>query len=154
MALADGAPAPDFTLPDQHGRPVHLAELRASGPVVVFFYPKNGTPGCTKEACAFRDAYESFVAAGYKVVGISADNAESHDAFRQKHGLPFALLTDADGRVAKAYGVKRSLFGLVAGRASFIVDRQGTVRHHFVALLDGEAHVTQALAAMRALDVR
>lgn len=145
-----GAAAPDFALPDQDGHEVRLSALLGEGPVVVFFYPKDGTPGCTKEACAFRDAYDAFLGAGCRVVGISADDAAAHTAFRGRHGLRFPLLTDAGGKVAKAWGVKKTL-GLMPGRATFVLDHLGIVRHEFVGLLQAERHVETALAFVRTL---
>lgn len=145
-----GATAPDFSLPDQDGHEVRLSTLLGDGPVVVFFYPRDGTPGCTKEACAFRDAYDAFLGAGCRVVGISGDGAAAHTEFRGRHNLRFPLLTDAGGRVAKAWGVKKTL-GLMPGRATFVLDRKGVVRHHFVGLLQAERHVETALEFVRTL---
>lgn len=150
LALSVGDTAPDFALPDQDGHEVRLSTLTAKGPVVVFFYPKDGTPGCTKEACAFRDAYDTFVTAGCTVVGISGDGAEAHMDFRARHKLNFPLLTDAGGKTAKAWGVKKTL-GLLPGRATFVVDGKGVVRHQFVGLLQAEKHVETALEVVRTL---
>lgn len=148
--LSVGDRAPEFTLPDDAGGQVSLSELRARGPVVVYFYPQDDTPGCTVEACTFRDSYEEFSDAGAQVVGISADPAGRHRAFRDKHRLPFVLLTDEGGSVAGAYGVKKTL-GIMPGRATFVVDREGIVRSAFSSQLRVRHHVEQALDVVRRL---
>ena len=148
--LAVGDRAPDFTLPGPGGKPVRLADLTASKAVVVFFYPKDDTPGCTVEACTFRDRYDTFAAAGAEVVGISSDSLASHDAFADKHKLPMTLLSDADGKVRKLFGVKSTL-GLMPGRATFVIDRKGVVRHVFVSQLRAGKHVDEALTVVQQL---
>ncbi len=149
-ALQVGDPAPDFTLPDQINRPVHFADLLGKGAVVLFFYPKDHSAGCTAEACAFRDSYEAFTEAGATVIGISADSAESHQGFASRHRLPFILLSDHDGSVQKLYGVEKT-FGLLRARTTFIIDRQGIVRHVFSSQLNIQKHVTDALDIVQAL---
>jgi peroxiredoxin Q/BCP len=153
MTLAAGDKAPDFTLPCSTGGMFTLSELTQlrKRTVVVFFYPKDDTPGCTAEACGFRDLYEEFAAAGAEVVGISADSAVSHVRFAGKHKLPMKLLTDADGAVRKAYGV-RAMLGILPGRATFVVDRDRVVRHSFASQLRIVSHVQQALAVVRRLE--
>jgi len=121
-----GERAPDFTLPNAEGRPVRLGELLAEKVVVLFFYPKDETAGCTVEACAFRDASEDFTAAGAEVVGVSRDDAASHTRFAANHKLPFTLLSDADGSVHALYGVRTRL-GFLRDRVTFVIDRSGTV---------------------------
>ena len=106
MTLALGDRAPDFTLPDAGGKSISLHDLEGKGPIVVFFYPKDDTPGCTVEACSFRDRFDAFVEAGAAVVGISSDPPDSHGRFAQKHGLPMTLLSDVDGKVRAAWGVR------------------------------------------------
>src|SRR6516164_685480 len=134
MTIKVGDRAPDFTLPSSGGKKVTLSDLYASKTVVVFFYPKDDTPGCTVEACSFRDSYDAFAEAGAEVVGISSDSVDSHDRFASKHKLPMTLLSDADGKVRAAFGVKATL-GLFPGRATFVIDRTGIVRHVFVSQL-------------------
>jgi peroxiredoxin Q/BCP len=153
MTLAVGDKAPDFTLPCSTGGTVTLSDLTKSNgrTVVVFFYPKDDTPGCTAEACGFRDLYEEFARAGAEVVGISADSAASHQRFAGKHKLPMKLLTDADGAVRDAYGVRPTL-GLFPGRATFVVGCDGIVRHCFSSQLRVVSHVQQALAVVRRLE--
>jgi len=150
MTVSVGDLAPDFTLPGSRGKPVHLAELTASKAVVLFFYPKDDTPGCTTEACTFRDRYDAFATAGAEVVGISSDSLASHDRFAGKHKLPMTLLSDADGKVRKLFGVKSTL-GLMPGRATFVIDRKGIVRHVFVSQLRAEKHVAEALRVIEEL---
>lgn len=142
--IAAGDKAPDFTLPSQSGEEVRLSELYANSPVVLFFYPKDRTAGCTAEVCAFRDSYEVFQEKGAQVVGISSDSVESHSGFAGSHELPFLLLSDAGGRVRKSYGVRPS-FGIVPGRVTFVIDRTGTIRHVFNSQLRATAHVGEAL---------
>src|SRR5579862_9375820 len=148
--LQVGDKAPDFTLASQSGAQVRLYDRLESGVVVLFFYPKDETPGCTAEACAFRDRYDAFADAGAEVVGVSSDTVASHDKFARKHGLPMTLVSDPDGRVRAAYGVKSTL-GLLPGRATFVIDRDGIVRHVFVSQLRVEQHVRRALDMVREL---
>jgi peroxiredoxin Q/BCP len=150
MTLGLGDRAPDFTLPDAGGKSISLHDLEGKGPIVVFFYPKDDTPGCTVEACSFRDRFDAFVQAGATVVGISSDPPESHGRFAQKHGLPMTLLSDVDGKVRAAWGVKATL-GLFPGRATFVLDKGGVVRHVFVSQLRAGAHVTESLAVVKGL---
>jgi thioredoxin-dependent peroxiredoxin len=149
-----GDRAPSFTLPGPGGKPISLDELLARGPVVLYFYPRDETAGCTVEACAFRDSYDELRAAvaGAEVVGVSRDDERSHAAFAAHHQLPFPLLSDPDGKVHAAYGVGQIL-GL-KDRVTFVIDREGTVRHTFDSKLRWHAHVDQALAAMRKLPPR
>ena len=119
-----------------------------SGAVVLYFYPKDDTPGCTVEACGFRDAYEDFKDAGAEVVGISSDSADAHKAFASKHSLPFTLVADAGGKVRKAYGVKATL-GLLPGRVTYVIDPKGVVRHVFDSQLNPTKHVREALEVIK-----
>jgi thioredoxin-dependent peroxiredoxin len=145
-----GDRAPDFALPSQSGEQVSLADYRGSKAVVLFFYPKDGTAVCTKEACSFRDAYEDFVQAGAAVIGVSSDSVESHQAFAGGHRLPFVLLADADGVLRKSFGVPRTL-GLLPGRVTYVIDKEGVVRHIFSSPLSADRHVAEALAVVRQL---
>jgi len=141
---------PKVELKLSDGMIVALEGLFRSCPVVLFFYPKNNTAICTKEACAFRDAYQDFVDAGATVVGVSGDSAESHQAFAQQHRLPYLLATDADGALRRAFGVPKTL-GLLPGRVTYVIDREGIVRHVFSAQLAADRHVREALAAIAKL---
>ena len=142
-----GATAPDFTLADANGKSVRLADY-AGRPVVLYFYPKDDTPGCTKEACTFRDQYQDFQDAGAVVLGVSSDSSESHRKFAERHRLPFTLLSDPGGQVRKLFGVPATL-GLLPGRVTFVIDGKGVVRHAFNSQLDATRHVREALAALR-----
>jgi peroxiredoxin Q/BCP len=148
--LAAGTKAPDFTLNDQDGGAVSLAELRGKKNVVVYFYPKDDTPGCTKESCAFRDHFTAFTDAGAEVFGISSDSEASHKAFAQKYNLPFRLLSDRDGRVRQAFGVPAT-FGLLPGRVTYVIDKQGIVRHAFNSQMNPTKHVDEALDVLKRL---
>jgi thioredoxin-dependent peroxiredoxin len=143
-----GDKAPDFTLPSQSGDTVHLYDLLETKAVVLYFYPKDETPGCTAEACAFRDSYEVFREAGAEVVGVSSDSVASHEAFRAHHQLPFILLSDVGGKVRKLYGA-RSLAGLLPGRVTYIIDRNAGVRHVFSSQINAERHVQEALSILK-----
>jgi peroxiredoxin Q/BCP len=125
-----GSAAPDFAAKDATGKVVHFSDFGGS-PRVVYFYPKDETPGCTKEACAFRDTYDKFRAKGVVVFGVSRDTEKSHDEFRAAHTLPFPLAADPDGAVQKAYGVPSMGTMPLASRVSFLVDRDGKVQHVF-----------------------
>jgi len=146
-----GDVAPDFTLPTPEGTPVSLHDLLGKSAVVLYFYPKDHTPGCTAEACAFRDSYEVFKAAGAEVVGISSDPTASHQRFAAQHRLPFILLSDVGGQVRKRYGVPATL-GLLPGRVTYVIDRHGVVRHIFSAQFAPEKHVAEALKILRVLE--
>jgi peroxiredoxin Q/BCP len=146
-----GERAPDFTLPGADGAPVRLTELIGGKVIVLYFYPKDQTPGCTIEACAFRDAYQDFVDAGAEVVGVSRDDGASHRKFADKHQLPFRLLSDPDGAVHDLYGVKSRLANLLRDRISFVIDRNGVVRLVFDSMLRFTTHVSKALETVRAL---
>jgi peroxiredoxin Q/BCP len=149
-ALSIGDQAPGFTLPALRGGAVTLSDFIGKKNVVLFFYPKDMTPGCTVEACTFRDAYEDFVAAGAEVIGISADSVEKHAQFAAKHQLPMQLCTDADGQVRARYGVKATL-GMLPGRETFIIDKTGVVRHVFRSQLRVKKHVEEALGVLKTL---
>ena len=147
--LAAGAPAPPFTLPGRSGIPVSLADFAGKGHVLVYFYPKDDTPGCTKEACSLRDGFADLRAAGVTVLGISPDDTDSHAAFAAKYSLPFELLTDADHAVHEAYGVWGTTpWGTGTLRTSFLVGPDGRVVRVFEAV-DVEAHAQQVLEALK-----
>jgi peroxiredoxin Q/BCP len=148
--VKSGDSVPDVELSFVENRSERLADLYRTRPVVLFFYPKNNTSICTKEACAFRDAYEDFIAAGATVVGVSGDTAASHEAFAGKHRLPFLLASDADGALRRAFGVPKTL-GLIPGRVTYVIDRAGVVRHVFSGQFVADRHVREALEAVRAL---
>jgi thioredoxin-dependent peroxiredoxin len=145
-----GDKAPDFTLPSNSGEQVTLHDRIGENAVVLYFYPKDETSGCTAEACAFRDSYEEFTKLGADVIGVSSDSVERHVAFAGKNNLPFTLLSDVGGKVRKLYGVPSTLV-LLPGRVTYVIDRSGTVRHTFNSMMNFGGHVTEALDAVRRL---
>lgn len=149
-SLKVGRTVPDFELRDTNGQPVRLSALLQHRVVVLFFYPKDGSPVCSAEACSFRDAYQAFVEAGAEVVGISSDSVESHDRFSARHRLPFVLLSDDGGAVRKLYGVPATL-GIMPGRVTYVIDRRGVLRHTFSAQFAAQKHVDEALRIVRSL---
>jgi peroxiredoxin Q/BCP len=146
-----GVGAPDFALPSQGGETVRLGDLIGETAVVLYFYPKDNTPGCTAEACSFRDGYEDFVEAGAEVVGVSSDSAESHERFAAGNALPFILLSDGGGEVRKLYGVPSTL-GIFPGRVTYVIDKGGVVRHVFSSQFGATRHVDEALKVVQALN--
>jgi len=148
-SVKEGKPAPSFTLEGGDGKRVSLEDFAGKN-VILYFYPKDDTPGCTKEACAFRDEYEVFKEAGAEVIGVSSDPVESHVKFASKYRLPFVLLSDRDAAVRRRYGVPPTL-GVLPGRVTFVIDREGIVRHVFNSQLQATQHVREAMAALRAL---
>jgi len=150
MSLQIGDRAPDFTLQSQAGASVTLSNLLATKAVVLYFYPKDDTPGCTAESCAFRDAYQVFQDAGAEVIGISGDSVNSHQAFASKYNLPFTLLSDAGDKVRKLYGVPAAMW-VLPGRVTYVIDRSGTVRHIFNSMLEFDKHVQEAMAIVKSL---
>ncbi len=124
--LSPGDTAPDFTLPDHDGRKRSLRELQAGGPLILYFYPADFTPGCTKEACDLRDLHAKILSAGLKVVGVSPQSPESHQRFREQHSLPFTLLSDEEKEVIRAYDVDGPL-GIGVRRATYLLDAKGKI---------------------------
>ncbi len=147
--LKIGDPAPRFTLSDQNGVVRSLDEFLGQGPVVLYFYPKDDTPGCTAEACGFRDSYEAFLEAGAEVIGVSGDSAASHREFAARHQLPFVLLCDEEGAVRGLYHVPSTLG--IPGRVTFVLDRGGAIRLIFSAMLSPERHIEEALRVVQGL---
>jgi thioredoxin-dependent peroxiredoxin len=145
-----GDKAPDFTLPTQSGEQVSLHDRIGQRVVVLYFFPKDGTPGCTAEACAFRDSHEVFTDAGAEVIGVSSDSVDSHASFAGKHELPFTLLSDQGGQVRKKYGVP-SVLGLLPGRVTYVIDREGTVRQVFNSMTRISHHIDDALTMVKQL---
>jgi peroxiredoxin Q/BCP len=141
--------APDFTREAHNGQQVRLSDYRGKNVVVLYFYPKDGTPVCTKEACSFRDAFEEFTKLGAIVIGVSADLPEQHRAFAASRALPFLLLSDQDGALRKAYQAKT--LGILPGRVTYVIDKAGVVRHVFSALFAAEQHVAEAMEIVRKL---
>ncbi|MBE7384574.1 MAG: peroxiredoxin [Leptolyngbya sp. SIO1E4] len=150
MAIKVGDTAPDFSLPAQSGESVSLGQFKGQKPVVLYFYPKDDTPGCTVESCTFRDSYEAFKELGAEVIGISSDSIASHQTFARKHNLPFILVSDQGSKTRKAYGVPATL-GLLPGRVTYVVDQDGIVRHIFNSQFNPKAHITEALNILKSL---
>ena len=144
---AAGDRAPGFELQDQHGSTVRLSDLIARGPLVLFFYPKDDTAGCTKEVCRFRDDFPKFEKAGAQIAGISSDSQNSHEKFASKYSLQYTLLSDPGSRVRKLYGAE-GFFGLMPGRVTFVIDRGGIVRHVYSSQSNFERHADEALTAL------
>lgn len=151
--LLEGTLAPDFTLPTDGGSEVTLSEYRGKK-VVLYFYPKDDTPGCTTEACSFRDAYSEFILAGAVVLGVSPDSVKSHDRFKAKFSLPFALLSDADHHVAEKYGAwgEKKMYGKTTMgiiRSTYVIDEEGRILKVFPRVRP-ENHSAEVLAVLRA----
>jgi thioredoxin-dependent peroxiredoxin len=143
-----GDQAPDFTLPTQSGETFHLQDHVGERVIVLYFYPKDNTSGCTAEACAFRDSYEVFTEAGADVIGVSSDSVDKHAGFASQHNLPFTLLSDQGGRLRKTYGVP-GVLGVIPGRVTYVIDRAGVVRHVFSSMTNIDGHVNDALRVVK-----
>lgn len=150
MPLRVGDRVPAFTATAHDGETIEVGQGELPEVLVLYFYPADETLGCTMEACRFRDEYESFVDAGAKVVGVSPDSLESHRSFAEHHRLPFSLLSDKSGELRRKLGVGKSL-GLLPGRVTFVIDRQGVIRHVFNSQLRAKKHVDEALGVVRRL---
>ena len=144
--IKTGDKIPAFSLQDQNGATFNIKSVLGKQPLVIYFYPKDETSVCTREACAFRDSFEVFMNYGAKVIGISSDKVASHKSFASHHRLPFTLLSDPKNTVRKLVGVPKTF--MIPGRVTYIVDKNGVVVHTFNSLRDGEKHVTEALAAL------
>jgi len=145
-----GSKAPDFTLPSQSGEMMSLKDFLGEKVVILYFYPKDDTPGCTKEACAFRDEHEEFGKLDAEVIGVSSDSVESHRRFAEKHDLSFTLLSDEGGKVRKLYGVPKT-FGIFPGRVTYVIDEKGVIRHVFSSQIGAVRHVEGALKSLAAI---
>lgn len=148
--ISVGDEAPEFTLRSQTGEQVDLKEVIARNAVVLYFYPKDDTPGCTTEAKAFRDSYEAFKELGSEVIGVSSDTVDSHRDFASKCELPFTLLSDYDGKVRRLFGVPSAL-GLLPGRVTYVIDTKGVVRHIFSSQMNPGKHVEEAMKVLRSI---
>jgi peroxiredoxin Q/BCP len=148
--LQRGTRAPHFSLQTSDGSLLRSTDYIGKKTIVIYFYPKDDTFGCTIESCAFRDCYDELAAAGAEVIGISADHVSSHRRFQARYALPFILASDVDRRTARAYGVPEGPFGL-AGRATFVIDRHGIVRDAFSSRIRVKRHVSRALGVVRTL---
>jgi peroxiredoxin Q/BCP len=143
LTVKIGNKAPDFTLPSQMGDNVTLSEYFGKKNIVLYFYPKDETRGCIKEACTFRDNYEQLTSLGAEVLGVSGQSVESHKSFATHYGLPFILLSDKDNKVRELYGVP-STMGIIPGRVTYIIDKKGIVKHIFSSQSQAQQHVEEA----------
>jgi len=151
LTVKVGDKAPDFTLPSQMGDNVTLSEFLGKKNIVLYFYPKDETPGCTREACTFRDSYEELTSLGAEVLGVSGQSVASHKSFATHHGLPFILLSDVGNKLRELYGVPSSM-GIIPGRVTYIIDKKGVVRHIFSSQTQAERHVEEAKTTLKELE--
>ena len=147
MAIQIGDELPSFKATRQDGSAFDSHEIHEK-PVVIYFYPKDFTPGCTTQACSFRDAYQDFQDLGAEVIGVSGDSATSHQNFQQKYNLPFILLSDADRKLRRLFGVPNALFGLLPGRVTYVFDAKGYCIYIFDSI-SAKNHITKALDAIK-----
>jgi peroxiredoxin Q/BCP len=145
-----GDTIPHFTATDTEGQAFDSATVVGKKPLVIYFYPKDNTPGCTAQACSFRDNYEDFTDLGAEVIGISSDSTTSHQKFAKQYKLPFILLSDSDKKIRKLFGVPTGLFGLMPGRVTYVTDKEGVVQMVFDSVM-ATKHIPKALAAVKKL---
>ncbi|WP_374507047.1 peroxiredoxin [Flavobacterium sp.] len=148
MAIQVGDVVPQFSAVDAQGTLFDSASVIGKKPVVLYFYPKDNTPGCTAQACSFRDQYEDFLDLGAEVIGISSDGLASHQKFTAQYKLPFLLLSDTDKKIRKLFGVPTAFFGLLPGRVTYAIDAKGVVQMVFNSMLAGQ-HIPKALEAIK-----
>ena len=148
MALQVGDKIPNFTAKDSSGNDFLSSSVIGIKPVVFYFYPKDNTPGCTAQACSFRDQYEDFKDLGAEVIGISSDSVQSHEKFVKRYKLPFLLLSDNDKKLRNLFGVKTSLFGFLPGRVTYVADNNGVIQLIFDSLV-ATSHIPRALKIIK-----
>jgi peroxiredoxin Q/BCP len=146
-----GSIIPTFTLPDQNGNLFDINSVLGKKNLVIYFYPKDDSPGCTAQACSFRDQFDVFTEADALIIGISGQSVESHKAFALKYRLSFTLLSDEDNKVRKLFGVKANIMGLVPGRVTYVADKTGKVIYIFNSQADATKHVDEALRILKGL---
>jgi len=151
MAIQIGDKCPSFQLPNQRGENVNIDDLIGEKLLVIYFYPKDETAGCTAEACSFRDSYEDFTSMGCEVIGISSDSISAHEQFASRHRLNFTLLADTKKEVRKLFGVPSNLFGLVAGRVTYVIDKKGIVNSIHNSQTNPTGHIDAAKQAIKTL---
>ncbi len=151
MALQIGDQIPNFTAKDTNDNDFDSTTIVGQKPVVIYFYPKDNTPGCTAQACSFRDQYEDFTDLGADVIGISGDSVASHEKFAKRHKLPFLLLSDNSGKLRKLFGVKTNLLGLIPGRVTYIADKTGTIQLIFDSMM-ATKHIPKALEFLKKIE--
>ncbi|MEZ7503811.1 peroxiredoxin [Flavobacterium sp. Arc2] len=150
MELKIGDRIPNFKAKDTHGNDFDSQKLVGQKPLVIYFYPKDNTPGCTTQACSFRDQYEDFKDLGAEVIGISSDSVESHQKFSEQYKLPFILLSDHDKKIRKLFGVPSGMFGLLPGRVTYVIDKKGKIIMIFDSVMASK-HIPKALEAVKKL---
>lgn len=150
MGLKVGDTIPNFKAKDANGNDFDSQNMVGHKPLVIYFYPKDNTPGCTAEACSFRDQYEDFTALGAEVIGISSDSVSSHQQFSKQFKLPFILLSDNDKKIRNLFGVPSGLFGLLPGRVTYVTDKNGVIQMIFDSMLAAK-HIPKALVAIKKL---
>jgi len=150
MKVAVGTGVPEFSLPDQHGEVFKLDSVIKKKNLVIYFYPKDDTPGCTKEACYFQDMFEAFREVDAEIIGISEQSVESHKAFAEKYRLTYTILSDKGNKVRKLFGVPSGLFGLLPGRVTYVIDKTGKVIYTFNSQTKVLQHVDEALRILKA----
>lgn len=144
-----GSKIPSFTLSDQNGQAFDIQSVLGKKNLVIYFYPKDDTPGCTKEACSFRDQFEVFADADAVIIGISGQSVESHRKFAEKHRLRFTLLSDEGNKIRKLFGVPTNLLGLLPGRVTYVADKTGKVIYIFNSQMQSSKHVDEALRVLK-----
>ncbi len=149
MPIELGDVIPHFTAIDTNEEKFDTLEYIGKKPLVIYFYPKNNTPGCTAQACGFRDQYQDFTDLGAEVIGISSDSVDSHNAFAKQYKLPFILLSDTDKKIRKLFGVTSGLLGVLPGRVTYIVDKKGKVVLVFDDSINATKHIAEALEAIK-----
>ena len=149
--LGVGDQIPLFKLPDENGEVFSIEKFLGQNPLVIYFYPKDDTPGCTVEACTFRDNFEVFEELGAKVIGISSDTPQSHSKFKKRYNLPFVLLSDTDKSVQREFGIKKNFLGLIDGRVTFVADKHGVIKHVFSSQLRPKKHIDEAIRVIKRL---
>jgi peroxiredoxin Q/BCP len=150
MELKIGDKIPNFTAKDTNDDDFDSATVIGQKPIVIYFYPKDNTPGCTAQACSFRDQYEDFKDLGAEVIGISSDSVVSHQKFTQQYKLPFILLSDSDKKIRKLFGVPAGLFGILPGRVTYVADKKGIIIMTFDSMM-AKRHIPKALEAIKKL---
>jgi peroxiredoxin Q/BCP len=148
MELKVGDKIPNFTAKDTNGNDFESATIIGHKPIVIYFYPKDNTPGCTTQACSFRDQYEDFKDLGAEVIGISSDSIVSHQKFTKQYKLPFILLSDTDKKIRKLFGVPSGLFGILPGRVTYVADKTGIIIMTFDSMM-AKRHIPKALEAIK-----
>lgn len=140
-----GEKFPEFSLPDQGGEERNIYDLMGTKGIVIFFYPKDESPGCTRQACMFRDSFEEFTRIGIGLVGISSDSVKSHKDFAENHKLPFTILSDKGGKIRKNIKIPANLLGLLPGRVTILLDNRGVIRHIINSQIKIETHIEESI---------